>query len=185
MRKHMGTEKVGRVGESLISSGIINFFTELLKKRQVFLEIGSYDGVPLSILAEKNPLKKFYAIDAFISAWGTDEGHLDYFLVNTKYLENVYLLRGKTRDILPILKERIFDIIFVDGDHSYEGVLFDLESSYQLLKEDGYLCMHDYNLEPTKKAIDKFTLLRGIKLYKLPNENLVYVIRETEICKKK
>ena len=38
-----------------------------------------------------------------------------------------------------------FDLIFIDGDHSYEGCLSDLKDYMPMLEEGGYLVMHDYN----------------------------------------
>lgn len=36
-----------------------------------------------------------------------------------------------------------FDLVFIDGDHSYEGALFDLKGCDPLLKEKGYMLLHD------------------------------------------
>lgn len=36
-----------------------------------------------------------------------------------------------------------FDLIFIDGDHSYEGVKNDYEKYKQFLSDDGYLAFHD------------------------------------------
>lgn len=38
-----------------------------------------------------------------------------------------------------------FDIIFIDGDHSYDGVKSDYLGSLPLLRENGYLVFHDIN----------------------------------------
>jgi hypothetical protein len=39
--------------------------------------------------------------------------------------------------------DKKFDIIFIDGDHSYEGVKEDYINSLPLLENDGYLVFHD------------------------------------------
>ena len=36
-----------------------------------------------------------------------------------------------------------FDIIFIDGDHSYEGVKKDYDNSLPLLNNNGYIIFHD------------------------------------------
>jgi hypothetical protein len=38
-----------------------------------------------------------------------------------------------------------FDVIFIDGDHTYDGVKLDFEKSLALLNENGYLVFHDIN----------------------------------------
>jgi spermidine synthase len=40
---------------------------------------------------------------------------------------------------------RKFDVIFIDGDHSYEGVKRDFENSLPLLSEGGSVIFHDIN----------------------------------------
>ena len=37
-----------------------------------------------------------------------------------------------------------FDWVYVDGDHSYEGVCRDIEAAAPLVKEGGYLVFNDY-----------------------------------------
>ena len=38
-----------------------------------------------------------------------------------------------------------FDIIFIDGDHSYEGVKLDYENCLPILNDGGYIVLHDIN----------------------------------------
>ena len=40
-------------------------------------------------------------------------------------------------------KNQKWDYIYIDGDHSYEGVKNDFNLFYQRLKNDGYLLFHD------------------------------------------
>jgi predicted O-methyltransferase YrrM len=50
------------------------------------------------------------------------------------------------------------DLVFIDGDHTYNGVLFDIALGLKLLRPGGLLMGHDYSeaywLE-VKKAVDK------------------------------
>jgi predicted O-methyltransferase YrrM len=157
----------GKAGTYWISTEAVSFFDVLLKHgaNSRFLEIGSFDGIVLSILAEKHPNSMYYALDAFRKAHGTDSGHLDFFLQNTRDLNNVVLLKGLSGDLLPVLGENTFDIIFVDGDHAYEAVKSDVEMSYRLLKKGGVMAMHDYfQIEDTKRAIDEFAQRHRITL---------------------
>ena len=49
-----------------------------------------------------------------------------------------------------------FDIIFIDGDHTYEGVKLDFFNYASFLKDDGLLIFDDYNKAPTNKGVFKF-----------------------------
>ena len=55
------------------------------------------------------------------------------------------------------------DFIFVDGDHSYEGVKKDCHVYYPFLKKGGFFCGHDYSFLPeVKKGVDDFRKEAGI-----------------------
>jgi hypothetical protein len=41
------------------------------------------------------------------------------------------------------LKDRYFDVILVDGDHSFEGCLWDFIQCIKCLKKDGWIILHD------------------------------------------
>jgi predicted O-methyltransferase YrrM len=56
-------------------------------------------------------------------------------------------LRGKSDNILPILREGAFDIIFIDADHSYTPVLKDIKNSLALVRDGGIICGDDLNLQ--------------------------------------
>lgn len=55
--------------------------------------------------------------------------------------------RGKSEDTLPFLKENIFDIIYIDGDHAYKGAKKDIVNAKNLIKEGGIICGDDLNLQ--------------------------------------
>ncbi|OGT42939.1 MAG: hypothetical protein A3F42_06720 [Gammaproteobacteria bacterium RIFCSPHIGHO2_12_FULL_37_34] len=72
------------------------------------------------------------------------------------YLHNIRTLpstitchhfRGKSENILPLLREKYFDIIFIDSDHTYQAVLNDIRCSFPLIKNKGILCGDDLNLQ--------------------------------------
>lgn len=56
----------------------------------------------------------------------------------------VISLRGLSQDVLPILADKTFDVIFIDGDHRYEYVKFDIEQARRLIRSGGVIVGHDY-----------------------------------------
>ncbi len=56
-------------------------------------------------------------------------------------------LRGKSDNILPLLRENAFDVVFIDGDHAYTPVIKDIKNSLALVKDGGIICGDDLNLQ--------------------------------------
>jgi GT2 family glycosyltransferase/SAM-dependent methyltransferase/Flp pilus assembly protein TadD len=74
----------------------------------------------------------------------------DLFLHNVKaagHADIVTPLRGQSTERLPTLPRGEFDIVFVDGDHSYRAVVADLKAAKELVREGGILCGDDLELQ--------------------------------------
>ena len=51
------------------------------------------------------------------------------------------------------------DIVFVDGDHSFEGVLSDSDLAFKLIKKNGLILWHDYNfVDGVTRALNELNL---------------------------
>lgn len=58
-----------------------------------------------------------------------------------------------------------FDFVFIDGDHSHEGVIADVHGVLPHLTRNAYLLFHDVNYMPVRKAIEKVVLLHPYRLF--------------------
>ncbi|MBX3710091.1 MAG: class I SAM-dependent methyltransferase [Gammaproteobacteria bacterium] len=67
-------------------------------------------------------------------------------------------LRGQSNHILPLLQEKTFDIVFIDGDHAYTPALKDIKNSLRLVKDGGIICGDDLNLQLSE--VDKENILK-------------------------
>ena len=75
-----------------------------------------------------------------------------------KFKNNIELKKGNSLSILPKTDLKIFDMIFVDGGHSYETVKFELEIILKNIKNTCLVVCDDYSLQEAtgvKKAIDE------------------------------
>lgn len=57
---------------------------------------------------------------------------------------SIHLHEGLSWDRLPELPDRSLDFIYIDADHSYEGVKRDVEIAKGKIKPDGFLLFNDY-----------------------------------------
>ena len=75
-----------------------------------------------------------------------------------KFENNIELKKGNSLSILPKTDLKIFDMIFVDGGHSYETVKFELEIILKNIKNNCLVVCDDYSLHEAtgvRKAIDE------------------------------
>lgn len=137
----------------------------------VGIEIGTSCAESTYLLLEKCPnIKKLYTVDCYLQFddWiGTiDQDALDRQRQTaidnlSGFGDRVEMIRERSLDVSAKIKtitdKEEFDFIFVDGDHSYEGVLADCEAYYPLLKKGGFFCGHDYSFLPdVKRGVDDF-----------------------------
>lgn len=57
---------------------------------------------------------------------------------------NVKIARMKSEDYLKTVPDNYFDLIYIDGNHSYYGAMSDLEMAYHKVKAGGWIAGHDY-----------------------------------------
>jgi predicted O-methyltransferase YrrM len=149
----------GRRGKALGTIQFLDWVGEMMRDRIRFLEIGSYDGVFVSLLAEDNPKKTFYVIDPFHEGENTAGGYFEYFQHNTEKFSNIVLHKGTNVD--SPWRDPMFDMCFIDGDHGYEWTSADLMYAWSVVKPGGFICIHDYiTFTEVKRAVDDFVRSR-------------------------
>lgn len=145
------------------------FLQETCRDKKV-LELGSHIGQSSYIIA--SVAKSLTCVDAWIDncpyldkaqreIYVNQSGGMEkQFDENTKDFSNVTKIKAFTKDAVGVTDDD-YDIIFIDCDHSYEGVKKDIEN----YKDKGaQLLFHDYGGGWTgvKKAVDeqKFKVIR-------------------------
>jgi predicted O-methyltransferase YrrM len=121
--------------------------------RAAALEIGTYMGASACRIARVlAPQARLYCVDP----WERRNGKEDPCLSITRrelrrmgIAGRVQLLRGRSGDVEGSLPSA-FDFIFVDGDHSYEGVAIDWAIVLRRLSAGGVVCMHDTSVPETE-----------------------------------
>ncbi len=116
---------------------------------KVIVEIGSYLGASASFLAaaisRSSKDGRLYCVDTWQNHGMTEGGRdtLAEFLENTaSYREWLTPLRGSSSEVADSFEHKV-DFLFVDGDHSYEGVLEDVKAWLPKLNEGALVAFHD------------------------------------------
>jgi predicted O-methyltransferase YrrM len=130
-------------------------------KPKVCVEIGSARGKSacfVGLALRRNGGGRLYAIDPHSPTNWNDTNSVDTFAIITENLrrsgaaEFVEIVRKTSDEAAKDWKHKI-DLIFIDGDHSYEGVKRDWELFLPHLSEFGVVVFHDtlWDLRPDAK----------------------------------
>lgn len=146
---------------------------KLLNKNSVIVEIGAYKGKSTCFIVEGIGSKdiQFYTIDTWRNDAMEEKNRDVYpeFLHNIKpYRNKVKPLRGYSFEVRKSWPaERKIDFLWIDADHSYEGVKKDIEDWLPLVKKNSFVCFHDWrDFAGVKKAIDELIAEGIIKAVK-------------------
>ena len=128
-------------------------------------EIGRHHGGSTTVFANANTQAPIHSIDID----PTDDDFLIEMWSKMKVGENVNLIVG---DSTSYQANYNYDLLFVDGDHSYKGCLEDLNNWYDNLTIGGSVICHDAYDERVSNAILDFTSNKKVEFVldaKIPN----------------
>jgi predicted O-methyltransferase YrrM len=131
-----------------------------------YLEIGSFDGIVATEIAQKYPNRKIHCVDLFHGGHATDGGHRETFEANMArhHVANLRIFEGDSRTVVPALPQN-YGVILVDGDHAYATVLADLRNSWAKLSAQGLLVFHDYGqIADVTRAVDEFLSEQSLEI---------------------
>lgn len=174
-----------------------NFYKFIVQKfptNSHFVEIGCWKGKSSSYMAVEIANSGKNILFDCIDTWKGSEEHLDInssfydssaasdtlydiFLTNMKPLEKYYNpIRSTSREASKLYKDNSLDFVFIDGDHSYDGVLQDIKLWDCKIKKGGIISGHDYSLNwpGVFNAVNYYYNINDIKIF---NENCWYILK--------
>ena len=130
-------------------------------KPEVCVEIGSARGKSachIGLALAENERGRLYAIDPHQpTAWSDDESTDTWPIItgNLRRLgleDRVRVLRQDSTEVAARWREPI-DLLFIDGDHSYDGVRRDWEAFSPFVRPSGVVVFHDtlWDLRPDER----------------------------------
>ena len=124
------------------------------------IEIGSYVGESTLIFAEN--FKEIISVDPYVNDYDLTDAACFYapfdevynqFLKNTSEIKNIKSIKQTSKDALSLLQNQKWDLVYIDGLHTFEGVFFDIGNYKSIINQNGFLCGHDYSCGNVRQAI--------------------------------
>lgn len=170
----------------LVFENRIDMIHTILQEGMVGCELGVFAGEFAEHLVKRNP-KHLILLDAWEGETlfsGDQDGNNGtsypaFYLeemVKQKFRDcsNVEICKAWTFDGIPKIADNSLDYVYIDADHSYEGMKRDLELIRLKMKPYGLILGHDYemNFEKAKypwkfgvrQAVDEFCETYGYRL---------------------
>lgn len=158
------------------------------------VEIGVLNGNTAMRILKERPLLKHYMVDPWISPEegssyrksGDDnalkpaaahEGAFQKTKTRVAFAgKRGIIMRMFSKEAVKSFEDKSVDFVFIDGDHSYEGVSEDIQMWKSKIKPGGWIGGHDYNhprLPGVKKAVDEVANQDEIEL----DDNRTWFVR--------
>ena len=157
----------------------------ITKPGSVICEVGVFQGEFADFLLRLQP-KRLTLIDPWegtLTSGNADgnnvvqiDGEKTFRIISEKCkgVPCIEIHRAKSEDVLQKFPDEYFDVIYIDGDHSFEGCYKDLELARRKVKKGGWICGHDYEMNELKaknvycfgvnQAVDVFCLKNNLKV---------------------
>ena len=164
------------------------FITQIAIPNMNIMEIGVWKGLSTSIWAKViKPLGgHIYVVDNWKGIpdspqEANSEDVYSIFKANLIILDLWDIVHPLVMDSVVaanLVKDKFFDLVYIDADHRYEAISADIKAWYPKVKIGGILAGHDYRAHPgVKRAVDeilqKFEVIKETTIWyhKKENEN--------------
>jgi predicted O-methyltransferase YrrM len=124
-----------------VSSDELALLTKYARDARILVEVGTFEGATTKALAESTD-GHVYSMDVFFAG----RSGICYPEVIARHhcrkYSNVTILKGASADVGRTFAQPV-DFLFVDADHSYEGVKADWLMWFPKVKVNGIIALHD------------------------------------------
>jgi hypothetical protein len=172
----------------------VSMIRELVPKNQLYGEIGVFKGDFAKSLLDTLQPQGLILFDLFEGRMGSGNADGNYYqeVDLTEVYANlqtelpstiVSFQKGDSSTNLQNFPDNYFTMIYIDGDHSYQGCKKDLEVAFSKVKSGGWIMGHDYkmNMEKAhrvysfgvKQAVDEFCSKYGQTIHALGMDGCV------------
>lgn len=144
-----------------------------------YLEIGTWRGESIVNVMESDKVNSAYSVtlDLSLADNAVIRNNANFFL--TRYhSEKLHQVYANSMEFDFNTLEKKFDVIFIDGDHSYDAILSDTKKAETLLKDEhSIIVWHDYMYGPgTVRPLTLEAIRAGLSKEK---QNHLYYVKNT------
>ena len=134
MRFNPPKEWYSRAGHNTFLYGFIDML-RCVGQCDNWLEIGTHKGESTALVASSGQVKNIVTIDV-----------KDYEKIGLYHeFDNIEFMLGHSDDLVDRFEDESFDMIYIDGDHTYEQVCKDIDNYLPKVKNGGFIGGHDYH----------------------------------------
>jgi hypothetical protein len=151
--------------KNVSASGLLPYVRQL-GNNLVGCELGVCKGFTLRYFLDLAPeISKVYAIDSwtpYMDWWGpvtqqmVDNWREYAMTLLNPYMDKISILEMDSISAASHIPDQSLDYIFIDGDHSYQSVIRDLDNYWNKVKTGGIFAGHDWNLPEVNQAVNEF-----------------------------
>jgi hypothetical protein len=150
-----------------------SFLFNFIPKKKICLELGVWKGHFAKEIIKHAKPSELHLVDPWIFVeemrkYFNDQEELDkiHQKVCKRFSDKKFVTihRCTSEQLAQNFSDEYFDWIYIDGDHSFEGVYSDLINYHSKVKKGGLIIGDDYGGKSrgVKKAVDKFCIERLI-----------------------
>lgn len=149
-----------------------------------WLEIGCYEGMSASWVLDNVPGVSLVCVDPWIEHAGV-KGDVSKTIFDAATAGRSEVHRQRSFEFLRKADGRVFDVVYIDGDHEAKSVVEDFVLAWPLVAVGGIIIFDDYEwtntpLLPPKPAIDALLHIYGSRIVVLYKGWQVIVKKERE-----
>ena len=170
----------------------------IIESKSQLMELVKYQNVPLigaeigvcgggtGIQFLRDGLEKLYSIDSWRHLEQTGDGHQPdiWHLINmltaasnlTEYGDKSVMIRGRSAAVSHLIPDESLGILYIDGDHSHNGVSRDLFNYVPKVVRGGIVAMHDYlnSGYGVTEAVEEFCF-RIYEIHQIDNDGAYFI----------
>lgn len=147
---------------------------DVLPKNAVVAELGVEHGLFSKEIIDRCSPAELVLVDTW-----PDETIKQACIENAMVSEKTFLKQTTSVEFLNSVRENTLDWVYIDTDHTYATTKAELQAAAKAVKEDGYICGHDYT-SISYSGLKRYGVVEAVNEFCVAyNYEFVYLTAET------